>query len=172
MLVNRSVFVKYTEKYILWKNIGLHRDDGLSCFDNKSKPKLERIRKKIYKTLKDNCLNITIETNMDITDYLDITFNWKTGIYYPYIKQNISLRYIRKQSNHPPSIMNQIPSMISKRLPDIPKIKKSFDKTAPVYNKTLKYSGLNETLHFRWQFLQYGGKTVFKSLTEALPRVS
>lgn len=75
MLVNRSVFVKYTEKYILWKNIGLHRDDGLSCFDNKSKPKLERIRKKIYKTLKDNCLNITIETNMDITDYLDITFN-------------------------------------------------------------------------------------------------
>lgn len=75
MLVNRSVFVKYTEKYILWKNIGLYRDDGLSCFDNKSKPKLERIRKKIYKTLKDNCLNITIETNMDITDYLDITFN-------------------------------------------------------------------------------------------------
>ena len=75
MLVNRSVFVKYTEKYILWKNIGLYRDDGLSCLDNKSKPKLERIRKKIYKTLKDNCLNITIETNMDITDYLDITFN-------------------------------------------------------------------------------------------------
>ena len=29
------------------KNIGLYRDDDLSCFENKSGPELEKIKKKI-----------------------------------------------------------------------------------------------------------------------------
>ena len=35
---------------------------------------------------KDNGLNITIETNLHITEYLDVTFNLKTGKYFPYRK--------------------------------------------------------------------------------------
>ena len=66
------------------KNIGLYRDDGLTCFENKSGPELEKIKKKICKIFKDNGLNITIETNLHITEYLDVTFNLKTGKYYPY----------------------------------------------------------------------------------------
>ena len=31
------------------KNIGLYRDDGLSCFENKSGPELEKIKAKIFK---------------------------------------------------------------------------------------------------------------------------
>ena len=34
------------------KNIGLYRDNGLSCFENKSGPELEKIKKKICKILK------------------------------------------------------------------------------------------------------------------------
>ena len=71
----------------------------LSCFENKSGPELEKIKKEICKIFKDNGLNITIETNLHITEYLDVTFNLKTGKY-PCRKQNISLQYIRKQSNH------------------------------------------------------------------------
>ena len=33
-------------------NTGLHRDDGLSCFENKSGPELEKIKKKIRKIFK------------------------------------------------------------------------------------------------------------------------
>ena len=66
------------------KNIGLYRDDGLTCFENKSGPELEKIKKKICKIFKDNGLNITIETNLHITEYLDVTCNLKTGKYYPY----------------------------------------------------------------------------------------
>ena len=70
-------------------NFGLYRDDDLSYFENTSGPELEKIKKKICKTFKDNGLNITIETNLHITEYLDVTFNLKTGEYYPYRKQNI-----------------------------------------------------------------------------------
>ena len=64
-------------------------------------------------------MKVTIETNLHITEYLDITFNLKTGKYYPYRKQNNSLQYIYVQSNHLPSIIKRIPSMISRQLSDI-----------------------------------------------------
>ena len=72
------------------KNIRLYRDNDLSCFENKSGLKLEKIKKEICKIFKDNGLNITIETNFLITEYLDVTVNLKTGKYYPYRKQNNS----------------------------------------------------------------------------------
>ena len=60
------------------KNIGLCRDDGFSCFENKSGPELEKIKKNICKIFKDNGSNIIIETNLHITGYLVVTFNLKT----------------------------------------------------------------------------------------------
>ena len=50
-------------------NIGLYRDDGLSCFQNVSGPDLEKIKKKICKIFKENELNITVECNLAITDF-------------------------------------------------------------------------------------------------------
>ena len=73
------------------KNIGLYRDDGLSCLDL-----TEKMKKKIHKIFKDNGLNIVIKTNLHVTEYLDVTFNLKTGNYYPYRKQNNRLQYIDK----------------------------------------------------------------------------
>ena len=108
------------------KNIGLYRDDGLSYFENKSERELEKVKKKICKFFKGKGLKIKIETNLHITEYLDVTFNLKTGNYYPYRKQNNSLQYIDKESNHPPSIIKQILSMIDKRLPDISSDKEHF----------------------------------------------
>ena len=109
------------------KNIGLYRDNGLNCFKNKSGPELEKIKKKICKIFKDNDLNITIKINLHITEYLDVTFNLKTGKYHPYREKN-SFLYIHKQSNYPPSIIKRIPSIFSKRLPDISSDKEHFDK--------------------------------------------
>ena len=86
-------------------NIGLYREDGLRCFENKSGPDLEKIKKKVCKIFKYNGFNIIIETNLSITKYLDVMFKLKTGKYYPYRKQNNSLQYIHEQSNHPPSII-------------------------------------------------------------------
>ena len=82
-------------------NIGLYRDHGLSCFQNISGLDSE----KICKIFTENGLNITVECNLVITDFLDVTFDLKSGTYYPYRKKNNKILYIHKQSNHQPSIM-------------------------------------------------------------------
>ena len=119
-------------------NISLYRDDGLSCFQNISGPDSEKIKRKMCKIFKENGLNITVECNLAITDFLDVTFDLKSGTYYPYRKQNNEILYIHKQSNHPPSIIKQIPSMISKRVSDISSDSDHFNKAALDYNTTLK----------------------------------
>ena len=119
-------------------NIGLYRDDGLSCFQNISGPDSEKIKKKMRKIFKEDGLNITVECNLALTDFLDVTFDLKSGTYYPYRKQNNEILYIHKESNHPPSIIKQIPSMISKRVSDISCDSDHFNKTAPDYNAALK----------------------------------
>ena len=58
-------------------NIGLYRDDGLAIFKNISGPQADRIRKDITKHFKQHGLNITIQTNLKIVNYLDVTFNLK-----------------------------------------------------------------------------------------------
>ena len=105
--------------------IGLYRDDGLGCFQNLSGPESE--------------------CNLQITDFLDVTFDLRTDKYYPYRKDNNQLLYINKQSNHPPTIIKQIPSMVSGRISDISCNKEYFDKAAPAYNNALKFSGFNKT---------------------------
>ena len=52
------------------EKIGLYRDDGLGCFQNMSGPQLERIKKKICKIFENFGLKITIENNLQTTDFL------------------------------------------------------------------------------------------------------
>ena len=83
-----------------------------------------------------------------ITEYLDVTFNLKTVKYYHYIKENNVLQYIHAQSNHPPSIIKQIPSMISERVSEISCDKEQFDKAAPDYNRALEKSGFKDKITY------------------------
>ena len=103
VLMVRSYLLDLLRKRFGDNKIGLYRDDGLSCFQNLSGPESEKIKKKLCKIFKKHGLNITIECNLRITDFLDVT--WK---FYPYRKVNKELLYIHKQSNHPPSITKQI----------------------------------------------------------------
>ena len=128
------------------QNIGLYRDDGLSCFENMSRPNPEKIKKKLFKIFKRNGLSITVECNLIVTDFLDVTCDLKSATYYPYRKPNNELLYIN--SNHPPSIINQIPSMISNRISENSGAENHFDKAAPDYNIALKNSGFNENVTY------------------------
>ena len=130
------------------QNIGLYRDDGLSCFENISGPDSEKIKKKLFKIFKCNGLSITVECNLIVTDFLDVTFDLKSATYYPYRKPNNELLYINKHSNHSPSIINQIPSMISNRISQNSCDKNHFDKAAPDYNIALKNSRFNENVTY------------------------
>ena len=83
--------------------IGLYRDDGFSCFQNISGPDSEKIKNKMCKIFKENGLNITVECNLAITDFLDVTFDLKSRTYYPYRKQNNEIFiYINNRTIHHP----------------------------------------------------------------------
>ena len=64
------------------------------------------------KTFKDNDLKITIDANKKIVNFLDVTFNLTDGTYKPYMKLNNKLLYVHKQSNHPPTLLKNIPTNI------------------------------------------------------------
>ena len=79
---------------------------------------------------------------------MDVTFDLNSATYYPYRKPNNGLLYVNKHSNHPPSIINQIPSMISNRISQNSCDKNHFDKVAPDYNIALKNSRFNENVTY------------------------
>ena len=79
---------------------------------------------------------------------MDVTFDLNSATYNPYRKSNNELLYINKYSKHPPSIINQIPSMISNRISQNSCDKNHFDKAAPDYNIALKNSGFNENVTY------------------------
>ena len=125
---------------------GLYRDDGLSFLQNLSGPQAEQIKKKICKIFQDCNLKITIETNLKIVDFLDVTFNLTNGKYYPYQKPNSDPLYINALSTHPNTIIKEIPKMISKRISEISCDENEFEKVRVDYEHTLIKSGFNEKL--------------------------
>ena len=76
------------------ENLGFYRDDDLAPINSCSGPVLDRTRKKIIALFKKEGLNITIETNLAKTDFLDVKFNLVTGKYVPYCKPNSDPLYI------------------------------------------------------------------------------
>ena len=109
-------------------SVGLYRDDGIAAINNANGWKLERIRKDVIALFKEEGISITIETNLIETDFLDVTFNLATKEYFPFRKANNTPLYINAFSNHPPTIIKQLPKMINKRISDLSCNKEEFDK--------------------------------------------
>ena len=80
---------------------------------------IERLRKKLIAMFKDEGLNITTEGNVTVVDFLDVVLDLETESFKPFTKPNANTRYVSPFSNHPPSIIANIPEAISKRLSSI-----------------------------------------------------
>ena len=128
--------------------IGLYRDDGLAAFKNTSGPQAERIKKKLNSIFKKHGLELVIECNKKIVDYLDVTFNLNDSSYKPYHKPGSKIQYINTESNHPPNIINQIPKTIEIRLSEHSSNEGIFYEAAIVYEKALKESGYRVELKY------------------------
>ena len=66
------------------QDIGLHRDQRLAVFNNKSGPESEKIKKSIQAISWENKLKITIQCNLKIVDYLNATFNLTDSSNHPF----------------------------------------------------------------------------------------
>ena len=92
--------------------VGIYRDDGLAVFKNISGPESEHIKKNFQSLFKKYGLEIIIECNKKVVDYLGVTFNLKDGTCKPYHKPDNKIAYINVQSNHPANIIKQLPKTI------------------------------------------------------------
>ena len=130
-------------------NIGLYRDDGLAVFKNTSGPQSEKIKKTFQRMFENKGLDIIINFNMEIVNYLDVTLNLNDGSYRPYKKPNEETNYIHVNSDPPPSILKQLPKSIEKRLSSLSSSKEIFEETAPYYEQHLSNCGYKEKLNYR-----------------------
>ena len=93
-------------------------------------------------------LSITIDTNLTETDFLDVSLNLKNGSYSPYRKPDNYPSYINVNSNHPPSIIKELPNMVNKRLRELSSSKNEFESAKGIYNSALKNSGYTQNLAY------------------------
>ena len=88
--------------------VGLYRDDGLSYVSSESGRILDRKRKDIHKLFNEEGLSVTVEHNLTVTDFLDVTFDLSNGKYSPFRKPDSKPLYVHSKSNHPPSIIKEL----------------------------------------------------------------
>ena len=136
-LVGLWILNNLANKYGTTNNIGLHRYDGLAIFK----------KEEITRCFKEHGLKITIQSNLKSVDYLDITLNLTNGFFQPYRKPNDEPLYINTKSNHPPTVIKQISPAIKRRLSVLYSNEETFDNAEPLYDKALRSSGFNESLH-------------------------
>ena len=120
-------------KHINKNHIGLHRDNGLAILKNTSGPEAKKFKKKSQKLFKEKDLDIIVQCNLKITNYLDIILNLNDGSYRSYRKPNEETNYIHINSDHPPSIIKEIPRSFEKRLSILSSSKNIFQGSAIYY---------------------------------------
>ena len=91
------------------RNVGLYRDDGLAILQNANCHFADKKRKEIINDFNKISLNITIDANLKIVNFLDVTLDLNNGTYKPYHKPNECTIYINSDSNHPKNIIKQLP---------------------------------------------------------------
>ena len=110
----------------------------MAVLKNKSGPQSEKVKENIQKIFKGHGLASIIKCNMKVVNYLDVTFSLNDGTYKPYTKPNNEIKYIHKNSNHPPSVIRQIPLSIESRLSTLSFNEKIFQEAVPPYQKAFK----------------------------------
>ena len=96
-------------------------------------------------------LEITIEANKKSVQFLDVELNLETNSYKPYLKPGDVPLYVNARSNHPPSVLKNIPEGINRRLSNLSSDENMFNSVAPIYQEALNKAGYNFKLCYKPQ---------------------
>ena len=103
-------------------------------------------------------LKTTATANQKITNFLAITLNLSNGSYQPFKKPNDDTIHIHSHSNHPPSIIRQLPISISQIIrlnsqPTIPHFNMQHQLTTTLLNTVVSapISNSSQTKHTHHQ---------------------
>ena len=128
--------------------IGLYRDDGLAVL--KTTPKIvEDAKKKLCHVFKEHGLNITVDANKKVVNFLDVTLNLTNSTHGPFLKPGNTPVYVHSQSNHPPSVIKNIPESVNRRLSAISSNEQIFTNAVAPYQEAITRSGYKHKLNFR-----------------------
>ena len=128
---------------------GLYLVDGLIILDNSTPRKCDTIRKKLHRLFNGFRFKLEIQTNLKITDYLDITLNLYNETVYPFRKQNQNPHYVNMGCNHPTEVFKHIPNGTEHRLSTNSSNIDIFEQSKQDYEKALKDSGYNIKLSYK-----------------------
>ena len=109
---------------------------------------MEKIKKRLQNVFRNNGLDVIIECNLKVINYLHVTLNLNNGTYRPYQKPDNIIHYIHVESNDPPNIIKQIPKTIEKRLSQVSSNEKIFNESAPLYEDKLHQSGYQQKFKY------------------------
>ena len=135
------------EKQKLNAIFGSYKDDGLAL-SRASARQTELIKKKICETFAKFGLKITIEANKKVVQFLDAEFDLRDESFKPFLKLGDTPQYVHVQSNHPPSILRNIPEAIQKRLSALSSDENKFNEVVPIYQEALNKSGYKFKLKY------------------------
>ena len=91
---------------------------------------------------------ITIDTSLIETDFLDVSFNLEMDNCSPYRKPNNNPPYIHSESNHPPFITTQLPSITIRHISNLSCYENEFNNAKHLYESALKNRGFNYGMKF------------------------
>ena len=127
---------------------GIYRDDGLALSDL-DPFKTNKVKDEIIRIFKENDLTIKIEANQKTVHYLDVTLALDDGSYKPYSKPNSKPLYVHSKSNHPPSVLQNIPVMVNKRLNMLSSSEEMFNSAVQQYQEALEDSEYEHKLEYQ-----------------------
>ena len=86
---------------------------------------------------------------MKTANYLDVTLNLGNSTCRLCQKENDQIKYINTKSNHPPSIIKQLPLSIESRLPSLSSSEEIFNDFVTPYQDALEKSGCKHKLKYQ-----------------------
>ena len=92
---------------------------------------------------------------MKSVDYLNVTLCLTKGLYWPFKKENNVIQYISIESNHPQSVIKQIPIGVQKWLSKLSANKDLFDEHKEPYQEALDNAGHK----FKLEYLENSGES-------------
>ena len=82
------------------------------------------------------------------TDFLDVIMDLNTEKTKPFRKENDNSIYINTESNHPPSVIKQLTTIIATTLSGLSSRQKEFNDSKPIYEKALEEAGYSDKLKY------------------------
>ena len=149
----KFLFHKLSEKYKI-KNLALYRDDELAIFKNVNGPDSEKIKKHFCKLFIDHDLELTIQCNRKVMNFLDVTLDLENSAYRSYLKYSNKIIYVNTESNHLPSIIKQLPKSIELRLSQLPANEEIFKNSVRPCYETLTKAGYKYQMQYQQNIRQ------------------